>query len=66
MRGWSVMNGGPTNKDDVQKSVALFEDALRIDPALHYATEEVTMSLALHRQGSCSRAPSRPERGMEG
>ena len=31
MRGWSVLNGGP-NKDDVQRSVALFEDALRIDP----------------------------------
>jgi tetratricopeptide (TPR) repeat protein len=31
MRGWSVLNGGP-NKEDVQKSVALFEDALRIDP----------------------------------
>ena len=31
MRGWSVLNGGP-NKDDVQRSVGLFEDALRIDP----------------------------------
>jgi adenylate cyclase len=31
MRGWSVLNGGPT-KDDAQRSVALFEDALRIDP----------------------------------
>src|SRR5436309_11348211 len=31
MRGWSALNGGP-NKEDVQKSVALFEDALRIDP----------------------------------
>jgi len=31
MRGWSVLNGGP-NKEDVQRSVALFEDALRIDP----------------------------------
>ena len=31
MRGWSVRNGGP-NKDDVQRSVTLFEDALRIDP----------------------------------
>ena len=31
MRGWSVLNGGP-NKDEVQRSVALFEDALRIDP----------------------------------
>jgi adenylate cyclase len=31
MRGWSILNGGP-NKDDVQRSVALFEDALRLDP----------------------------------
>ncbi len=31
MRGWSVLNGGP-NKEDVQRSVGLFEDALRIDP----------------------------------
>jgi hypothetical protein len=31
MRGWSVLNGGP-NKEGVQRSVALFEDALRIDP----------------------------------
>ena len=33
MRGWFVLNGAPTNKDAVQRSVALFEDALRIDPA---------------------------------
>jgi adenylate cyclase len=33
MRGWSVLYGGPTNKDDVQRFVTLFEDALRIDPA---------------------------------
>ncbi len=31
MRGWSVLNGGP-NTEDVQRSVGLFEDALRIDP----------------------------------
>ena len=31
MRGWSALNGGP-NKEDVERSVALFEDALRIDP----------------------------------
>ena len=30
MRGWSILNGGP-NKEDVQRSIALFEDALRID-----------------------------------
>jgi adenylate cyclase len=31
MRGWSVLNAGP-NKEDVQRAVGLFEDALRIDP----------------------------------
>jgi hypothetical protein len=31
LRGWSVLNGGP-NQDDVKRSVAVFEDALRIDP----------------------------------
>jgi TolB-like protein/class 3 adenylate cyclase len=31
MRGWSFLNGGP-GQDDVKRSVALFEDALRIDP----------------------------------
>jgi adenylate cyclase len=31
MRGWSVLNAGP-NKDDVQRSVTWFEQALRIDP----------------------------------
>jgi len=31
MRGWSVLNAG-ASKDDVQTSVTLFEQALRIDP----------------------------------
>src|SRR3989442_9034578 len=31
MRGWSILNGGP-GQDDVKRSVAMFEDALRIDP----------------------------------
>src|SRR5213594_4142401 len=31
MRGWSILNGGP-GQDDVKRSVAVFEDALRIDP----------------------------------
>ena len=31
MRGWSVLNAG-ASKDDVQRSVTLFEQALRIDP----------------------------------
>jgi adenylate cyclase len=47
MRGWSVLNGGPTNKDDVQKSVALFEDALRIDPANGQARVGLAQALIL-------------------
>jgi TolB-like protein/class 3 adenylate cyclase/cytochrome c-type biogenesis protein CcmH/NrfG len=31
MRGWSILNAAP-QQDDARKSVAVFEDALRIDP----------------------------------
>ena len=47
MRGWSVLNGGPTNKDDVQRSVALFEEALRIDPANGQAWVGLAQALIL-------------------
>ena len=47
MRGWSVLNGGPTNKDDVQRSVALFEEALRIDPANGQALVGLAQALIL-------------------
>ena len=47
MRGWSVLNGGPTSKDDVQRSVALFEDALRIDPANGQARVGLAQALIL-------------------
>ena len=46
MRGWSVLNGGP-NKDDVQRSVALFEDALRIDPDNTQARVGLAQALTL-------------------
>jgi len=46
MRGWSVLNGGP-NKDDVQRSVALFEDALRIDPDNSQARVGLAQALTL-------------------
>ena len=46
MRGWSVLNGGP-NKEDVQKSVALFEDALRIDPDNSQARVGLAQALTL-------------------
>ena len=47
MRGWSVLNGGPTNKDDVQRSAALFEEALRIDPANGQARVGLAQALIL-------------------
>ena len=47
MRGWSVLNGGSTNKDDVQRSVALFEEALRIDPANGQARVGLAQALIL-------------------
>jgi TolB-like protein/class 3 adenylate cyclase len=46
MRGWSVLNGGP-NKDDVQRSVALFEDALRLDPDNSQARVGLAQALTL-------------------
>jgi len=46
MRGWSVLNGGP-NKEDVQRSVALFEDALRIDPENSQARVGLAQALTL-------------------
>ncbi len=46
MRGWSVLNGGP-NKDDTQRSVALFEDALRIDPDNTQARVGLALALTL-------------------
>jgi TolB-like protein/class 3 adenylate cyclase len=46
MRGWSVLNAGP-NKEDVQRSVALFEDALRIDPDNSQARVGLAQALTL-------------------
>jgi adenylate cyclase len=46
MRGWSVLNGGP-NQDDAQRSVALFEDALRIDPDNSQARVGLAQALTL-------------------
>ena len=46
MRGWSVLNGGP-NKEDVHRSVALFEDALRIDPENSQARVGLAQALTL-------------------
>jgi adenylate cyclase len=46
MRGWSVLNGGP-NKEDVPRSVALFEEALRIDPENGQASVGLAQALTL-------------------
>ena len=46
MRGWSILHGGP-NKEDVQRSVALFEDALRIDPDNSQARVGLAQALTL-------------------
>jgi TolB-like protein/class 3 adenylate cyclase len=46
MRGWSVLHGGP-NKEDVQRSVAWFEDALRLDPANSQARVGLAQALTL-------------------
>jgi adenylate cyclase len=49
MRGWSVLNGGP-NREEVQRSVALFEDALRIDPENSQARVGLAQALTvIHR-----------------
>ena len=59
MRGWSVLNGGPTNKDDVQRSVALFEDALRIDPANGQARVGLAQALTLIYRNRWDPEPAR-------
>ena len=46
MRGWSILNGGP-NREDVEKAVALFEDALRIDPENSQARVGLAQALVL-------------------
>ena len=46
MRGWSVLHGGP-NRDDARRSVALFEDALRIDPENSQARVGLAQALTL-------------------
>jgi TolB-like protein/Flp pilus assembly protein TadD len=46
MRGWSVLHGGP-NKEDMERSVALFEEALRIDPDSSQARVGLSQALTL-------------------
>ena len=58
MRGWSVLNGGP-NKDDVQRSVALFEEALRIDPDSSQASAGLAQALTLIYRNRWDPEPAR-------
>jgi TolB-like protein/cytochrome c-type biogenesis protein CcmH/NrfG len=46
MRGWSILNGGP-NKEDVQRAVTVFEEALRIDPENSQAGVGLAQALTL-------------------
>jgi TolB-like protein/class 3 adenylate cyclase/tetratricopeptide (TPR) repeat protein len=46
MRGWSLLNGGP-NRDEVLRSVALFDDALRIDPDNSQANAGLAQALSI-------------------
>jgi len=46
MRGWYVLNAGP-NKDEVQRSVGLFEEALRIDADNAQASAGLAQALTL-------------------
>jgi TolB-like protein/class 3 adenylate cyclase/cytochrome c-type biogenesis protein CcmH/NrfG len=46
MRGWSILNGGP-NKEDVQRAVNVFEEALRIDSENSQAGVGLAQALTL-------------------
>ncbi len=46
MRGWSALNAAP-NRDDVQRSVTRFEEALRIDPDNSQASVGLAQALTL-------------------
>jgi TolB-like protein/class 3 adenylate cyclase len=58
MRGWSVLNGGP-NKEDVQRSVGLFEDALRIDPENSQARVGLAQALTVVYRNRWDPEPAR-------
>jgi TolB-like protein/class 3 adenylate cyclase len=58
LRGWSVLNGGP-NREDLQRSVALFEDALRIDPNNSQARVGLAQALTLIYRNRWDPEPAR-------
>jgi adenylate cyclase len=46
MRGWFLLNGGP-NREEVQRAVTVFEDALRIDPGNGQANVGLAQALTM-------------------
>jgi tetratricopeptide (TPR) repeat protein len=58
MRGWSVLNAGP-NKDEVQRSVTLFEEALRIDADNAQANTGLAQALTLIYRNRWDPEPAR-------
>jgi TolB-like protein/class 3 adenylate cyclase/cytochrome c-type biogenesis protein CcmH/NrfG len=58
MRGWSVLNAGP-NKDEVQRSVTLFEEALRIDADNPQASAGLAQALTLIYRSRWDPEPAR-------
>jgi TolB-like protein len=62
MRGWSILNGGP-NREDVEKAIGLFEDALRIDPGNGQARVGLAQALVLATPRPSTRASSRSRPG---
>ena len=58
MRGWSVLNGGPS-QDNVKRSVAVFEDALRIDPDNGQVSVGLPQALTLIHRNRWDPEPAR-------
>jgi adenylate cyclase len=58
MRGWAILNGGP-GQDDVKRSVAVFEDALRIDPDNSQAMVGLAQALTLMHRNRWDPEPAR-------
>jgi adenylate cyclase len=58
MRGWSFLNAGP-NKEDVQRSVGLFEEALGIDPDNSQAGVGLAQALTLLYRNRWDPEPAR-------
>ena len=56
MRGWSILNGGP-GQDDVKRSIAVLEDALRLDPDNSQARDGLAQALTLMHRNRWDHTP---------